>query len=255
MFGKKKKGESPPPEPPPVEDNAKGKKGKASNKKSDAKDAVGVQEPLPQTSGKRKFKFLSKKVLFVLLGLLSVGIAGFVVYKLYFSKKDGAEVKRVYVQKELKNVILAEEVIRFSFNLLPEFYEYTLIFNDQIVTLEDEVNRLKALGEQFPDQIKIAEKEINLLEKEKNKLKQSYEKLEKKVEALYVSYRVNQEAGLQQIEEQKNEIFTTAKEAITPLLEITDRIKLFTQEKIPEGFIKGTTYKIRKKIDSFMKKD
>ncbi|MBF0302935.1 MAG: hypothetical protein HQK73_07835 [Desulfamplus sp.] len=261
MFGKKKKNEqpSPPPEIPPVEENTKGKKGKGVNKKGETKDLVPVVEVLPQTVEKKKFKFLpkkllSKKVLFLLLTLISVGIAAFVVYKIYFTKKDAGVVERIYVQQELSNVILAEEVIRFSFDFLPEFYEATVLFNSEIILLENEVKRLTALGEKFPDQIKIAEKEIKLIEKEKSKLKQTYDKLEKRVEALYVSYQVNQESGFQQIKEQKNDISTGAKEALSPVLELTKRIRMIAEAapKAPEGFIKGNIYKIRKQIEKLI---
>ncbi|MBF0113340.1 MAG: hypothetical protein HQK74_11505 [Desulfamplus sp.] len=255
MFGKKKKNESPPPETPPVEDNTKGGKTKGGKKKGDTKDLVPVIEHLPQPSKNKKLKFLSKKLIFVMLALISLGVAGFVVYKIYFTKKDVKKVERVYVKKELPNIILAEEIIRFTYDFIPEFYDSSVLFNDEIITIENEIKRLDALGKQFPDQIKIAEKEIKVLEKEKSKLKQTYEKLEKKVEALYVSYRVNQESGFQQIQEQKNEIVASAKDALTPVLGLTKRIHLMSEaeSKAPEGFVKGTIYKIKKKINTLIK--
>ncbi|MBF0234279.1 MAG: hypothetical protein HQK65_14765, partial [Desulfamplus sp.] len=132
-------------------------------------------------------------------------------------------------------------------------YDYMIIFNSEIIILENELKRLAALGEKFPDQIKITEKEINSIEKEKTKLQQTYEKLQKRVESLYVSYRTNQETGAQQIQEQKNDIVQISKDALTPTLEITNRIKASVQEKIPEGFVNETIYKVRKKINSLLK--
>ncbi|MBF0379148.1 MAG: hypothetical protein HQK72_16960 [Desulfamplus sp.] len=250
MFGKKKKDESPSPvETPSVEDKTKGNT-KGGKKRGDSKEAVGVADNLPQTTEKKKRKLFSKKIFFIMLVFISVGIASFVVYKIYFTKKVTQVVKREYIKKELPNIILAEEVIRFSFDLLPEFYDSTIIFNDSVIALENEVKRLNELGKQFPDQIKIAEKEIKVIEKENTKLKQTYEKLEKKVEALYVSYKVNQESGIKQIEEQKNEIFTSSKDALAPVLELTKRIYAMgaAESKEPEGFVKKAIYKIRQKI-------
>ena len=94
MFGKKKKDESALPEPPPVEGNTKDGKKKGGRKKGDTKDLIPVAVPAQQSGGK-KWKFLpqklslSKKMMVVLLIslLLSVGGAGFVVYKIYFAKK------------------------------------------------------------------------------------------------------------------------------------------------------------------------
>lgn len=254
MFGKKKKNGLPPPEPPPVENKTNGKKGKG-GKKGDTKDLVPVPDPQHKPSEKKRWKFFSKKLIIVLFLLISVGIAGFVVYKIYFSKKADGPPPRVYVKRELPNVILAEEIIRFTYDFIPEFYESTVLFNDQILILANEIKRLTALGKQFPDQIKIAEKEIKVIEKESNKLKQTYEKLEKRVEALYVSYRVNQEAGFQQIEAQKVDISAGAKESLTPVLELTKRIQTMVQSetKPPEGFVKGTIYKVRQKINSLIK--
>ncbi len=250
MFGKKKKNENPPSSnPQPNEDTDRDKKAKGKKKQGDGKELVSVVEPLPQPVDKKKRRFLSKKLLLVLLALISVGIAAFIVYKLYFTKKSGDRVERVYVQQQLSNVTLAEEVIRFSFDFLPEFYDATTLFNSEIIVLENEVNRLTALGEKFPDQIKIAEKEIKVIEKEKSKLKQTYEKLEKRVEALYVSYRVNQELGVQQIEEQKSDITSAVKEALAPVLELTKRIKMMPEYKLkePESFLDKIISKIRRK--------
>lgn len=264
MFGKKKKGEAPPPPEAPLveENNTKGKGAKGKNKKGDGKDLVPAPEILPQTVEPKKFKFIpkklrSKKLMFVLLAIISLCIAGFVVYKLYFTKKDGVPAQRVYVQQELANVILDEEVIKFSFDFLPQFYDSTVLFNSEIILLEKEIKRLTSIAEKFPDQIKIAEKEIKLLEKEKGKLQQTYEKLEKRVEALYVSYKVNQESGFEQIEEQKNDIYTGAKEALEPVSEITKRVRLMLAAEVeqPKGFINETIYKIKKKFGISDSKD
>ncbi|MBF0467944.1 MAG: hypothetical protein HQK61_03530, partial [Desulfamplus sp.] len=258
MFGKKKKNESPSSDDAVSKENPKDSKKKGGKKKGDNSDIVPAAELPP--SGKKKWKifpgklFANKKLLvvFLVLTLLAVGVAGFVVYKIYFSKKSGDK-EKIYVQQELANVLLAEEVIRFTYDFIPELYDYMIIFNSEVIILENELKRLAALGEQFPDQIKITDKEINSIEKEKTKLQQTYEKLQKRIESLYVSYRTNQETGAQQIQEQKNDIVQTSKDALTPVLEITNRIKASFQEKIPEGFVNETIFKVRKKIKAYLR--
>jgi len=253
MFGKKKKNEPSPPEVPPSEPNAKERKTKGGRKKGAASELVNVAEPLPV---KRKSKFFSKKIIFACLILAAVGVSASVVYKIYFAKKSSVEKiveKRVYVKQTLPNIILAEEVIRFTYDFIPEVYDSLVLFNSQMILFENEIKRLTALGEQFPDQVKISEKERKSFEKEQTKLKQTYEKLEKKVEALYVSYRVNQETGIKQIEEQKKDIINSINDALAPALELTRRLKIVPEEKIPEGFVKGTIYKIKKKLFALIK--
>ncbi|MBF0204051.1 MAG: hypothetical protein HQK67_06980, partial [Desulfamplus sp.] len=246
MFGKKTKKDPPSPEPVSAEESKKGDKKKKGGKKGDTKEIAPYVEPQPSVEKKRKLSSIfSKKLLFVFLVLTSLGIASFVVYKIYFVKKVDVS---GYVQQELPNVTIAEEVIKFTYDFIPELYNSIILFNSEVILIENEIKRLTAIGEKFPDQIKISEKEMKNWEKEKNKLKQTYEKIGKRAEALYVSYRVNQEAGALQIQEQKNDITQSAKDALAPVLELTRRLKIVPKETIPEGFVQGTIYKMRKKI-------
>lgn len=253
MFGKKKKEETEVPEPAPAKQEKDEKKGKKGNKKGDAKENASDNQNQSDLGKKTKRKFFSKKMFIIVLFLiLSISTASFVVYKIYFSKKNN---EKVYVKQDMPNIILAEEVVKFSYDFIPEFYNSMIIFNSSIIMLENEIKRLASLGEQFPDQVKITEKEMKSIEKEKDKLKQTYEKLEKRVESLYVSYKVNQEAGSQQIQEQRSDIVASSKDALTPVLDLTNRILSMSQadKNIPQGFVKGTIYKIKQKINGLMK--
>ncbi|WP_139786644.1 hypothetical protein [Desulfamplus magnetovallimortis] len=245
MFGKKKKNKEASDTP---SDSAAGKETKESKKGK----GKGATEELPQPesnakgSGKKKKFFTIKKMIFILMLLAAVAIAGFVVYRIYFKKADTATAG--YAQQELVNITLPEEILRFSYDFMPAIYDSLRTFNSEVILLENEIERIKAIAEQYPDQKKIAEKEIKIWEKEKDKMKKAYEKIETKVEALYVSYRVNQDAGLQLVDEQKAEIAQSAQDALTGSLALTERLKTVAPEVIPEGFVKGNIYKIKKKI-------
>lgn len=247
MFGRKKKTSPSPPEAAASDESIEESKRRGGKKKGESKALLPAADPTPQV--KKRRKFFSKRLIFPLLVIVAVGVAASVVYRIYFTKKS---VDRVYVKQELPNIILAEEVIRFTYDLMPEFYNSIILFNGEMILMENEIKRLTALGEQFPDQVKISEKEMKTFEKEKNKLQQTYEKLEKRVEALYVSYRVNQESGIQQIQEQKNDITQSVNDAMAPVLELTKRLTP-TEEKIPAGLVKGTIYKIKKKLNTLIK--
>lgn len=239
MFGKKKK----------KEDTASADPVDGPMDQGDSTEDIDIDEnPSSEAAvgSKKKKKFFTfKKILFILLFFLAVGTAGAVVYVIYFHKSASDQ---GYVTRELANITLPEEILHFSYDFMPEFYTSLITFNSEVILLEQEIERIAALAEQYPDQKKIAEKEIKIWEKEKAKLKKAYEKLEKKQEALYVLYRVNKDSGLQRIDEQKSELSKSAQDALTGSMALTARLKLMSTEEIPEGFVKGTLYKVKKKI-------
>ncbi len=242
MFGKKKKKETATDADAAAADVKKS--GKGTKKGKGANEDPPPIEPEAAGSSKKKKKFFTlKKIIFILL--LAVGVAGFVVYGIYFKTND---TEQGYVKRELANITLPEEIIRFSYDFMPNLYNSLITFNNEVILLEKEIERITALAEQYPAQKKIAEKEIKIWEKEKDKLKKAYEKLEKKVEALYVSYRVSKDSGLQLIDEQKIELSQSALDALTGSLALTARLKIVPIEHIPEGFVQGNLYKAKKKI-------
>ena len=240
MFGRKKKKDDAP------DADKKDKKKSAKGKE----DEAPVSEN-PEGGEKKKKKFLSlKKLLFIFLALLSISIAGFVVYKIYFNASDEGVVQ--YHERELAHVALPEEIIRFSFDFMPPIYDLIIIYNTQVALMEQEITRIGSVAEEYPNQKKIAEKEQKIWSKERDKLTKVYEKLEKKIEALYVSYRVNREAGIQQINEQQEEIAKSLQEALTAPMELTQRLESTEVEIVPDGFIGGNIYKIKKMISNLM---
>lgn len=245
MFGRKKKKEA----------EAEAPEAEKKDKKSALKENEDQNDSSEAEAGKKKKKkfFTIKKLLFIFLALLSISIAGFVVYRIYFSAPE-EEVGIQYTEMELSYVAIPEEIVRFTFDFIPPLYELILVYNQQMMLLDQEIERIGSVGEQYPNQKKIAEKEQKIWIKEKEKLAKFYEKLEKRVEALYVSYRVNREAGIQQINEQQEELTKSLQDALTTPMELTQRLESIEVEVIPEGFIGGNVYKVKKMISNLKQK-
>jgi len=238
-FGKKKKQDAqeedgvavPTPEP----------REKKAEKKDKAQDSAMVEEaPLPT-----KKKFITKKRIFILLMvLIAVGAASFLVYTLYFTPKEPE--KRVYQKVGLPHVQLPQEMLVFSFNHFPDLYAGLVNFNAQISLFDQEIQRIEAIAQQYPEQKKITDTEKKVLEKGKSTLLKAFAKLEKPIKETYVLFQVDETQGLAQIKEKRQELTDMAKNALTTAQEQTKKIKPHTP--VPEGIFQGTLYKLKKKF-------
>jgi len=210
--------------------------------KPDIKDASEEKR-----SEKKKKKLLSKKLIFIiLLVLIAVGASSYVVYSIYFSSKNTHGKNAKYEKIELDHVNLPEEIVRFSFDYFPDLYLSMITFNKEMNLLDNEIARIDAVAQKYPDQKKIANKEKKTWEKAKTTLQKAFLKIEKPVKATYVLFQVNNEQGLAQIETKSKELTELAQSALTAARELTR--KLNSNDKIPEGFIKGNIYKLKKKF-------
>lgn len=229
-----------------------GKKNKKDKEPSDAASAAsskdtGDQKPAKEEPPKKpvkKKKFTIKKLIVFVLILAALGASGFTVYHFYFSKSSEAE--QVYQKTLIPNLTLADEMIEFTFYSMPELYQAFLKFNAEMALIEAEIQRIQAIEEKYPDQKKISIKQKKLWEKTKSALEKAFLKIEKPVKDLYVLSLVNPETGKQQLEEKSKELTDQANEAIRQSEEATSVLK--TEETVPDGFFKGTIYKIKKKF-------
>ena len=110
-------------------------------------------------------------------------------------------------------------------------------------TLEE---KLIKLSDAFTSFKELAEKEKKVWEKAKTALQKSFLKIEAPVKDTYVLFQVNKELGLARIEEKKTELSELAKTALEPAQELTRKIN--SSVEAPQGFIKGTIYKLKKKF-------
>lgn len=219
-------------------------------KKDDDADPVDHKETQGTDTSKEKpakKKFSLKLIIIILLVLIAVGASGFVVYKFWFSApKEGEPVVVVYKKKELPHINLPEEMLEFSFYHFPELYTAFIDFNTEINLIEAEINRINDIAAAYPEQKKIADTQRKVWEKTRDTLKKAFLKIEKPVKETYVLFRVNSEQGLERINEKKQELTESAQSALASADEVTQKLKQI--EPVPEGLIKGTIYKIKKKF-------
>ncbi len=235
MFGflkRKKKNEEDPEGKEPPKEKKPGKKGK---------ETPEPEQSQPASPKKRWFSI--KKLVFIVLILGAVGGAGFFVYTTYFTEPD--PIVRVYQPVALAHVNLPPEMMEFSFNQFPLFYEALVAFNREVNLFDREIARIDAIAERYPDQKKIADSQKKGWEKGKNTLIKEFAKLEKPVKETYVLYQVNQAQGQTRIAESTGDLTSAAQAAVKAAEEQTAELAAMAPEA-PEGIIQGTIHKIKK---------
>ncbi|MCP4672971.1 MAG: hypothetical protein GY857_16900 [Desulfobacula sp.] len=200
-----------------------------------------------KTASKKKKKRFSKKLLFIiLLVFIAVGASGFVVYTMYFTSNDPLDPDAKYEAMDLEHINLPVEMMEFTFKHFRELYISMIAFNKEINLLNSEIERINAIAKKYPDQQKIADKEKKVWEKVKNTLEKTIIKIENSIKKLYVLLSVNREQGMEQIETKKSELSEFALAALQSANEKT--LKLKPKDMVPQGFIKGNIYKLKKKF-------
>jgi len=219
-------------------------------KKKDTPAVSGAPVPGEEKAEKKSKlkKWVTKKRILILVLILFVfGAAAGVVYKLHFTPKDPETLKVSYHKLELKHISLPEEMVKFCFDQFPELYAAILICNNEIILMDKEIARIDEIAKKYPEQGKIAEKEKAVWEKTKINLQKGFLKIEKPVKEIYVLFNVNKEQAMIQINEKNKELTELAGAALAPAQELTK--KLITEtETPPQGLIKGTLYKLKKKF-------
>lgn len=228
-FGKKKK---------KVKEAAGDKK----SKEKPDKENVDPEAPSPK---KKKKRFSLKGIFISLAVLVVISGSAFFAYTWFFSPSDPDE--RVYKKVDLAHVSLPEEMLAFSFSHYPEVYDALLAFDLEMGLYEKEVARIAEIAQKYPEQKKIADKEKKNWEKGMTKLAKDFSKLEKPIKETYVLFRVNPEAGLAKILEKRGDLASAANSALKTSREQTDNLRAM-EPKIPEGFFKGSLYKLKKKF-------
>ncbi|MCG8635187.1 MAG: hypothetical protein MI863_15250 [Desulfobacterales bacterium] len=221
------------------EEDPKSQDDKAKTAGKEAPDAEQGQ-PAPKRKG---VAGLIKKLVFIVLILGAVGGAGFFVYTTYFAEPDPN--MRVYKPVTLAHVNLPPEMLKFSFDKFPVFYEALVAYNEEVNLFDGEIARIEAIGDQYPEQKKIADSQKKVWEKGKNTLIKGFAKLEKPVKETYVLYQVNPAQGEARIAERTGDLTSTAEAAVTAAREQTAVLKARAPEA-PEGIIQGTIDKIKK---------
>lgn len=240
-FGKKKKKETR--EEDVSQTELPGEKKETSDR--DAPDTPVA--PGKKTPPEKKKKQVSKKMMFTLLLLLiAVGASAWVVYSFYLAPTSASDRKKIYTKIELNHVGLPEEMLKFSFDYFPDLYFSLVAYNNEINLFDREIARIDAVAQKYPDQRKIADKEKKAWEKSRTTLEKAFLKIEKPIKETYVLFRVNRELGLARIDASNKELTDLARSALISAQEQTQKLK--SNPTVPQGLVKGTLYKLKKKF-------
>jgi hypothetical protein len=102
-----------------------------------------------------------KKLFFIVFLLLAVtGASSFLVYKMYFVPPKASIVK--YIKLDLPHIKLHEEMVKFVFDTFPDLYLSIITFNNEVISLDNEITRIEEIASKYPEQKKITEKEKKL---------------------------------------------------------------------------------------------
>jgi len=245
-FGKKKKKKDK--EESSKETPAKTKSDK--KKKADDTDTADDKGKSKADPKKKKKSFLKKipvkLIIIIILVLTAAGASGYVVYSIYFTTKDPLAPDAKYKTVELEHINLPAEMMEFTFKNFRGLYLSIIDINKEINLLNSEIERIDAIAKKYPDQKKIADKEKKIWEKVKKTLEKIIIKIETPIKKLYVLVSVNPEQGMAQIEEKRDELSEIAANALKSANEKT--LKLKPKDIVPDGFIKGNIYKLKKKF-------
>ena len=246
-FGKKKKkeadGDASPAEAPDKKEAAAKKKGKAvKDKEPPAVSAAAQKAAVPPPKKKR---ITIKKLIFavVILGILGGG--GYAGYVFFLQKKAPAQ--RQYRQTAMPHLTLPPEMLKFTFNRFPDLYDSFLAYENEMSLLENEIARIEAIAEKYPDQQKIADRQKKIWEKGKNTLLKEFAKIEKPVKETFVLFQVNPTQGQAQIESLTKDLTASAQAAVDSAQQLSAEIRA-AAPKPPKGMIRSTLYKLKKKF-------
>jgi archaellum component FlaC len=127
--------------------------------------------------------------------------------------------------KDLTHIKLSEDAILFTFNNIPRIYSGLASIDNEIVLIDNELERLKEIETQYPRQFKVVAIEKTNWIKIRRNLLDDLETLEKDIERLYVTYIVNKDKGNALIEEKSESIITAINTALDISTPDTRRLK------------------------------
>jgi len=202
--------------------------------------------PPPREKTKKLFrKFSPKRLMIFLVVPAIVAAAAWVGYVWFFT--DQGEKTPEYTNIKMPHVSLPEEMRRFCFNQMPKLYEALAAYNNTITLFEHEIARITEIGRQYPEQKKIADAEKKVWERSKDTLIKAFSRIEDTVKQMYVLFQVNEQEGLAMIQERRNDLITSAQEALAPAMDQAGKIT-HPPTREPEGFIQELFYTLKKKF-------
>ncbi len=214
------------------------------NAEKKALQAASAEETSDAAPTKKKRSVL-KKVLILTIAATILAGAGFLVFYFFFYHPDTA---LVYPEKKMAHVSLPDEMLRFCFANMPDVYDSLAEYDKDIQAFDQEIQRIVAVGEKYPDQARITDKEKKVWEKSRAVLEKSFTKIQKTIREYYVLCQVNVQDGTRVVEEQKEELAKMAASFLEPANAQLMKLDTGEKEAVPEGFFARQIYKIKKKF-------
>jgi len=157
------------------------------------------------------------KLILVILILLVLAGGAFWGYQ----KAMNLSLKRV----PLSNVSLKDEIVGFTFDMLPGLYQRLVSLDREISLIDQEINRLEKMGAEFPRQKNIITTEKSTWSGIRKDLIRFDSDFEKQLETLYVAYMVNRDRGASQMEQEKRQMIESADKALASSGKLTRRLE------------------------------
>ncbi len=130
-------------------------------------------------------------ILFILI-FITIGLgASYVGVKLWWAKNQP--------RSQLTATKVSADVLHWSFRQLPELYSKTIALDDMISLLDNELQRLKELGKEYPDQQEIVAEESANLKEKRDELTAVLVETAKSIESIYVAYKIDVRKGQSKI--------------------------------------------------------
>lgn len=149
-------------------------------------------------------------VIIVVALLLFIAIAvggGYITYNKFLKKPP--------LKTKLSSVKIKKELIQFSNNRIsPALYHNMVMIDDILVMMDKELDRLKRINKQFPNQSEIVSPQVKALSDAHDRLSTALADATTRIEKIYVTWLVDQKEGAGQIRTQKGLLAQQLAEAI-----------------------------------------
>jgi hypothetical protein len=128
-------------------------------------------------------------------------------------------------QVDLSKVQLRGDIVVFSYRVVPRIYSGLVKIDDELLLIDEELQRLKKIETDYPRQrgVVIAEKK-NWISLRKDLVK-ALDKLKKEIEKIYVTYLVNKEKGEALIDQKSDAILAVINSSLDETSPYTNRLR------------------------------
>ena len=135
-------------------------------------------------------------------------------------------IRKPPLKTKLATIPLKKELIQFSNDTIsPALYHNMVMIDEMLVTMEKELDRLKRIGKQFPNQKGVVSPRISALEEACKRLSTVLSEAAGRIEKMYVAWLVDRKEGFNQIRDQKGSLTQGLAEAIRNEAGLVGRIK------------------------------